>query len=243
VAIVPIVIDLLNIRQSFIHHWEAYGFYAPAVADYEQMGIMQWQGTPEHERLMQIVEPFSYRSRFTMPKCIINACGDQFFLPDSSRFYFSELPAPKYLRYVPNADHSLRDTDAASTLTAFYHAILNGTALPNLNWVLDATQGSITVTANPAPRLATFWHATNPDARDFRLESFGPGWTNAPVAPQPDGRWVARLATPAKGWSAGLIELTFDLPGCPVPFKCSTEVLVVPDQLPFHFKPPPPPRR
>ena len=40
VAIVPIVIDLLNVVPSFKHHWAAYGFWAPAVGDYEAMGIM-----------------------------------------------------------------------------------------------------------------------------------------------------------------------------------------------------------
>ena len=38
VAIVPIVIDLLNIEPSFKHHLAAYGFWAPAVGDYEDDG-------------------------------------------------------------------------------------------------------------------------------------------------------------------------------------------------------------
>src|SRR5205807_10289514 len=57
VAIIPLVIDLLNIRPSFIHHWEAYGFYAPAVHDYEEMGIMDRQGSKEYRELMRIEEP------------------------------------------------------------------------------------------------------------------------------------------------------------------------------------------
>src|SRR5690606_8115603 len=60
VAIVPIVIDLLNLVPSFKHHWAAYGFWAPAVGDYEAMGIMNWMGTPEFEALMKIEEPFEY---------------------------------------------------------------------------------------------------------------------------------------------------------------------------------------
>ena len=43
---------------------------------------------------------------------MINATGDQFFLPDSHRFHFDALKGPKYIRSVPNADHSLDDTDA-----------------------------------------------------------------------------------------------------------------------------------
>ena len=40
------VIDLLNVEPSFDHHWRAYGFWAPAVKDYEDMKIMRWMGTP-----------------------------------------------------------------------------------------------------------------------------------------------------------------------------------------------------
>ena len=29
---------------------------------------------------MKLVEPYSYRDRFTMPKLIINSAGDQYFL-------------------------------------------------------------------------------------------------------------------------------------------------------------------
>ena len=47
-----------------------------------------------------------------MPKFMVNSAGDQFFLPDSWRFYFDDLKGEKYLRYVPNADHALKDTDA-----------------------------------------------------------------------------------------------------------------------------------
>src|SRR5678816_2516852 len=59
VAIIPIVIDMLNVEASFRHHFAAYGYYAPAVGDYEEMKIMQWQGTPQYRNLMKIEEPVS----------------------------------------------------------------------------------------------------------------------------------------------------------------------------------------
>ena len=95
----------------FKHHWEAYGFWAPAVGNYVREGIMNWHGTPEYEALLKIEEPYQYRSRMTMPKFIMQATGDQFFLPDSSQFYFDDLPGMKYLRYVPNSEHGMRGTD------------------------------------------------------------------------------------------------------------------------------------
>ena len=101
-AICPIVIDMLNTELSMTHHYRAYGFYAPAMGDYTKQGIMDWSGTPEMKALYQIVDPLAYRDRFSMPKLLLNACGDQFFLPDSSQFYFDGMAGVKYLRYVPN---------------------------------------------------------------------------------------------------------------------------------------------
>jgi PhoPQ-activated pathogenicity-related protein len=92
IAICPLVIDILNTEQSMIHHYQAYGFFAPAVGDYSRHGIMDWTGTRESRALYAIEDPYSYRDRLELPKLLVNACGDQFFLPDSSQFYFGDLP-------------------------------------------------------------------------------------------------------------------------------------------------------
>src|SRR6185369_11156757 len=112
------------IEPSMMHHYAAYGFWAPSIKDYTASHIMDWSGTPEYKALMKNEEPYNYRSRFTMPKFMVNASGDQFFLPDSAQFYFDDRSGVKYLRYVPNADHSLRGSDAYSTLLACYDAVL-----------------------------------------------------------------------------------------------------------------------
>ena len=140
IAIIPLVIDLLNVEVSFNHHWSALGFWAAAVHDYEDMGIMDRMGTAEIHSLWEIVDPYSYRNRYTMPKYIINSSGDDFFLPDSSQFYFNDLPGEKHLRYVPNTDHGLND-DAANRMLAYYQAILAGVSLPQFSWTLE-TGGS-----------------------------------------------------------------------------------------------------
>ena len=84
----------------------------PSVKDYEDAGLMKWLGTPQYRALMRIEDPYEYRDRLTMPKFLVNATGDQFFLPDSWRFYLADLPGETHVRYVPNADHGLKDTDA-----------------------------------------------------------------------------------------------------------------------------------
>lgn len=236
VAIIPCVIDLLNIEPSMFHHYAAYGFWAPSIGDYTAFRIMDWNGTPEYRALMKIVEPYEYRDRFTMPKFIINASGDQFFLPDSSQFYFKDLPGVKYLRYVPNADHSLKGSDALETLLASYHAILNQVPLPQFSWTVEPDR-SLRVTAKTQPTAVKLWQATNPVARDFRIETFGPHYQSTDLPDTGGGVYIGKVAAPEKGWTAFFVELTF-ASGCKVPFKFTTQVCVVPDTLPYKFVPP-----
>ncbi|HEX5218898.1 MAG TPA: PhoPQ-activated pathogenicity-related family protein [Verrucomicrobiae bacterium] len=234
VAIIPIVIDMLNLEPSFKHHYQAYGFWAPAVNDYTEQGIMDWTGTKEYRALCEIEDPYEYRDRLTIPKFLINACGDQFFLPDSSQFYFNDLRGPTYLRYVPNADHSLRNSDAAQTLGACYQAVVRGAKLPRFNWKF-ASDNSIQVTVEDQPMEVKLWQANNPKARDFRLDTIGPSWTSSVIRPQSDGTLVGKIETPTNGWSAFFVELTFPNVGS-FPLKFTTGVRVLPDTLPF---PPP----
>jgi len=233
VAIVPIVIDMLNVVPSFKHHYAAYGFWAPAVHDYEVNGIMDWQDTPEYAALMKIEEPYQYRDRLTMPKLLINAAGDQFFLPDSSRFYWADLKGPKYIRYVPNADHSLKNSDAFLSLLSFYDAIANGKQIPQYDWTLPEP-GVIRVHCATKPSRVKLWQANNPNARDFRLETLGPAYKDSPITESGDGVYKVRLEKPAKGWTAAFIEVTFD--SKPAPFKFTSGVTVIPDTLPYEGK-------
>ena len=240
VAIAPIVIDMLNIRPSFQHHWEVYGFYAPAVADYTRAKIMDWDGTPEYAALMKIEEPYEYRQRLTLPKFIINASGDQFFVPDSAQYYFKDLPGVKYLRYVPNADHGLKNSDAWMTLLACYSSVVKGSKLPQFTWTLQ-DDGSIRVKNSDKPSAVKLWQATNPNARDFRLDAIGEAWKSTDLKDEGGGVYIAKVEKPAKGWTAFFAELTYEN-GTAAPYKFTTQVRVVPDVNPFKYEQPKAPR-
>ncbi|HIM67151.1 MAG TPA: hypothetical protein EYM45_01170 [Verrucomicrobia bacterium] len=260
VAIVPIVIDMLNVIPSFKHHYRAYGFYAPAVGDYVEMGIMGWQDTPEYKRLLEIVEPYEYLERYTMPKYLINACGDQFFLPDSWKFYYKNLLGQKHLRYVPNAGHSLDGSDAVYSLAAYYNAILNKTKLPEYEWDVQE-DGSIKMTTKTRPKEVLLWQCTNTETRDFRIDTTGKTWTSSKLNPVSRGVYVGRVPEPEKGWTAFMVELTYAEPikrgistrrggrlgqatgRVGAPFKFTSGVNVVPETMPFEFKRMPIPNR
>jgi PhoPQ-activated pathogenicity-related protein len=231
IGIIPVVIDVLNVQRSMNHHYAAYGFWAPAIQDYVDMNIMGWFGTPQMDALMEIEDPYTYRARYTMPKCMINATGDQFFLPDSSQFYFSDLPGTKHLRYVPNTDHGLNGSYATTDLLAYYRGIVNGASLPRVSWSLEA-DGSIRVQTVDTPSQVMLWQATNPTARDFRKEEIGAAYTSSALTDQGGGVYVGWVPEPPAGWRAFFVELTFPSGG-PSPYKVTTEVRVIPDVLPY----------
>jgi PhoPQ-activated pathogenicity-related protein len=196
---------------------------------------MDWMGTPQFRALMKIEEPYEYRDRLTMPKLLVNAAGDQFFLPDSSQFYFDDLPGEKYLRYVPNADHGLDDSDAPQSLLAWYAWILQDKPRPKFSWTLEK-DGSIRVKAVDKPAEVKLWQATNPEARDFRKLKIGAAWKDTVLTDQGDGVYVGQVSAPEKGWTGYTVELTYPSGIPDAPLKFSTPVRVVPDVLPFADK-------
>ena len=231
IAIVPAVIDLLNVEPSFVHHYRAYGKWSDAVDDYVNQGIMDWMGTPQFRALMKIEEPYEYRERLTMPKLLLNATGDQFFLPDSSQFYFDRLRGEKHLRYVANTGHAIDKSDALETLQAFYTSIVKGTPRPEFTWTFEK-DGAIKVVAKQLPESVMLWKATNPDARNFRHDVIGPAYTSTALTPSGPNTWIGRVPKPEKGWTAYFVELTFPSGG-KYPLKLSTAVRVTPDTLPY----------
>lgn len=230
IGIAPAVIDVLNVTKSLDNHFNSYGFWAPAVGDYNEMDIMSRRHTPEFAALRAVVDPYSYIDRLTMPKYILNGTGDQFFPPDSWKFYFDDLKGEKYMRYIPNTDHGL-NLDAYMNMASFYHAVMTNTPRPKFTWKKN-DDNSLEVRCETQPSKVTLWQATNPEGRDFRLEKIGKAYTSAPVEPVEPGVYRAAVTAPEKGWTAFLIELEFPNPNFSAPFKFSTGVVIVPDTYP-----------
>jgi PhoPQ-activated pathogenicity-related protein len=237
VAIAPIVIDALNSEAITKHHFEAYGFFSPALDDYVNHGLFPGKiGTPEYQAVLKIEDPYNYlgRARLKMPKLMIDAAGDQFFLPDGSQFYWDKVQPEKHIRYVPNAKHNLAGSDAVETLIAFYDDVVSDRPRPRFDWT-KAADGTLVVRPVDKPREVRLWQATNAKARDFRLDVIGPAYTSTVLTPRPDGSYVGKAVQPASGWTAYFVELTYDT-GAPHPEKYTTEVVVTPGVLPFRWE-------
>ncbi|MCB1920130.1 MAG: hypothetical protein KDJ28_09160 [Candidatus Competibacteraceae bacterium] len=233
-AIVPASIDMLNLGQQFTHHWEAYGFYAPALNDYVEFNLPCRMQTPEGQALLQVVDPYAYRDRYTMPKLILNAAGDQFFTSDSSRFYYEGLPGLKWLRYAPNTDHK-QNEDVIMTGLSWMDDILDNKTSPQIIWALEG-EGTLRISPTSTPKEVKLWQATNPEGRDFRLEKIGAAWTSQILTREADGAYVGTVQRPATGWTAFLVEATFSVAGLEPanPDQVyTTGIQIIPDTLPF----------
>lgn len=236
VGIVPLVIDALNSEEVTKHHYRAYGFFSSALDDYVRHGLFPGKvGTAEYREILNIEDPYEYRARerLQIPKFMVNAAGDEFFVPDNAQFYYAALPEEKYLRYVPNAKHSLAGSDARESVEAFYQSILDNRPRPRFNW-RHTSAGTVVVTPIDRPSKVTLWQATNPKARDFRLDEIGAAYKPTLLEAGPDGTYVARVPVTPQGYTAYFVELEY-ASGGRYPFKFTTDVRVVPDVLPFEF--------
>jgi PhoPQ-activated pathogenicity-related protein len=85
------------------------------------------------DALQQIQDPYQYRERLALPTYQMCATGDQSFLPDSPRYYFSDMPGEKYLRFVPDTDHGMASPDAAANLVAWFRAVTQNSPRPRVD--------------------------------------------------------------------------------------------------------------
>jgi len=112
--------------------------------------------------------------------------------------------------------------------------VLNNRPRPRFTWKKEK-DGSLVVTTTDKPREVNLWQATNPKARDFRVDTIGKAYTSTPLKESKPGIYIGRVDKPSSGYTAFFVELVYDSGG-KYPFKFTTEVSVVPDVLPFSFK-------
>ena len=208
-----------------------------AVIDYVISGNVNWIDTPQWDALMDIVEPYEYRDRLALPKYLLNSTGDEFFLPDSSQFYWEDLVGEKHLRYVPNSNHSMAETDIYNSVDAWYHSIVHNVKLPRYSWNL-ADDGTITVLSLDKPNQVLLWQAHNPESRNFTQEIIGKAYTSSLLNEVEPGVYKVKLDPPERGYTAYYIEMHYPS-GIETPFKFSSGVKVVPDttEHTWEYKP------
>lgn len=226
-AIAPMVIDMLNMKQQLRWAEKAYGRQSEEINDYTELNLHMLQDDQAMVQLRSWVDPYSYRERYTMPKLLLLGTNDPYWTVDSLRHYFSDLPAQKWIFQTPNAGHDLAGGEAAiQTLAAWLQMLADKQKLPRLQWNFaiagEGVRASLRVD-QPAKKIA-LWTAESKD-RDLRDDK----WTSKEL-PLLDGGLMAYadLARPKSGYLAYMLEATF-VSSTGNEYRLSSEARVVPD--------------
>jgi PhoPQ-activated pathogenicity-related protein len=226
-AIAPVVIDVLNMREQMPRQLKAFGAYSARLSPYSSRGLLPIPETPAGHRLLNMVDPWAYRERLTMPKLIINGTNDFYWATDALNLYWEGVPAGKWVTYIPNAGHNLRRRDRPqgeqlnhliTSLAAFSRHQISGAPMPALAWKHEDSDGKLrlTVDAAPAPVRARLWIAESPTA-DFRAVQWKERSLNITA-----GKIIGDVAASEKGHLAFFGELDYEIDG--LRYQLSTQM-------------------
>jgi PhoPQ-activated pathogenicity-related protein len=187
--------------------------------------------------MLKLIEPYEFLERLTMPKLLINATSDEFFVTDSWKFYWDDLQGENYLQYVPNVGHSLHGSYLPENLVSFYRYTITGTEIPHFNWHIENDTIYAEVDPDSNYRIS-LWEAVNPDGRDFKRYVVGDdAWLMEPVEITMDGYYAIPITGPESGYKGALLEVVFN-PDSELPLTLTSGTLVTPDTYPFKpFQP------
>jgi len=242
-----VVLTALNLTTNFHHYYRSLNGWPFAVFNYWSEGFMSVLDAPETQQMAQIIDPIYFRQYWTMPKLVIAAASDEFFMPDNFDYFYKDLIGEKHIWLVENSGHrvNLYAGDIYwQMLETFYVSVLQDYERPSLTWTkkYTATGGSIVIQANPKPLSVTVFSALSakPNRRDWRLhvqnESFqvvssGVEWKESPAKDVGHG-FRAEFANPSSGYRAFYIRATFAGPKGRV-FYETTDIAVVPNNFPY----------
>jgi PhoPQ-activated pathogenicity-related protein len=192
--------------------------------DYTVRGIDRLLTTPRGRELVEIIDPYAYRDRLTMPKLIALGTNDPYWPLGALDLYYDGLPGPSWVSYAPNAGHGLPAARVGGLVTALGRHVAGIEPLPAVAWrfAADGEAATGVVTSDVTPDRVLLW-TTAADSRDFRRSR----WTSRPIEGA-GPEWRAVVEPPASGFAAGLVELHFDRQPLPLVLTSGVRIVAAP---------------
>lgn len=178
-GIAPMVIDVLNMPTSLQYQIETWADYSIEIQDYVALGIPQQASSELGLATMDLVDPYAYRAKLTMPKLIFIGTNDPYWPVDAVKNYIDSIPGQNNLIYIPNVGHDLGDGKIAfETVSAFVAYQNAGKSLPEVfttvsNGAIDKLNLELKATGQD-PMKIELWEAESVEDKDFRDEK----WTS-----------------------------------------------------------------
>jgi PhoPQ-activated pathogenicity-related protein len=235
-AIAPMVIDTLNMKAQNQWAEKMYGRQSEQINDYVELHLTERVDDQRTLELRSWIDPYSYRDRYRMPKLLLLGTNDRYWVVDSLRHYWNELPEPKLIFQTPNAGHDLAGgSQAIQTLAAFFQIVADKQELPRMEWTFQTNSSEralMEVSIHPAAKKFRLWTANSID-RDFRDDK----WTSSELESKNNGTAVsAKVETPKTGYRAYMVEAEMTT-AKGSNYRLSTEARVTPDGPPGKKRP------
>ena len=223
VAIAPMVIDILNMPVSVPYQRHMFGSYSIHIQDYVNLGLTEEVVSPAGKELVAMIDPYSYRDKYTMPKMVFFGTNDEYWTVDAVKNYIDGIPGEKYISYTTNAGHGLGDkTAAVNTLEAFFRQTIDGGKYPKLDYEIKEGQGSATITLKTDKKFleeVIVWEATS-ENKDFRQSKFIP--SEQGIAHKSKAKVVVEY--PTTGYKAFLVMVKYKHPNGCEPYNITTRM-------------------
>jgi PhoPQ-activated pathogenicity-related protein len=236
-AIAPMVIDMLNMKAQGQWAQQMYGAQSDQISAYTKLHLTERMDEPRMVELRGWVDPYSYRTRYTMPKLLLLGTDDPYWVVDSLRNYWDALPDPKLVFQTPNAGHDLAGgREAIPVLATFFQMIADHETPPRMTWQIASSRpdsASVEVSLSQPAQTFRLWTATATN-RDFRTSK----WSSVEVTSQSGTNVTATVERPATGFRAYLVEAQMKA-STGDDYKLSTEARVIPDGPPQRNNPAP----
>lgn len=241
-AIAPLVIDTLNMPEQMKNQVRAFGKPSLEIKDYTDRGLVPIPDTPAAKKLWTMIDPYVYREKITVPKLLVFGTNDPYWPLDALNSYWDELKGPKWVLYVPNAGHDLREVDekgkkqliperAVNTLSAFCKCVIFDQKMPEPSWTYEPRDGGLSAAVAPVgtSTAMTTWQADAP-TRDFRPVRWTPtggsyGGGKVVVGQAGGVAFRSELRPPAEGFRAGFVETQFEVDGLTFPLSTQIRIL------------------
>jgi len=205
-AIGPMVIDVLNMPVSLDYQVEAWNEYSIQIEDYTKLEIPQTVNSPEGAAITQMIDPYSYREKLTIPKLIFIGTNDEYWPVDAIKNYINDIPGENYIHYVPNAGHDLGGgAQAVRALSAFWGRTLEKQEYPKFSYEItsDENSATLTVQSNSDELLNVFLWIADSEDRDFRDEEF------TRITIDKNRQLNGEVEFPEKGYKAFYIDMEY----------------------------------
>jgi PhoPQ-activated pathogenicity-related protein len=253
IAVTPMVMSLLNFNDTLQAHYRNLGGWTWVFNDYWELNLTQHFHddlvTNWDYGLWSYEDMFRYEPRLALiPKLLVSACGDEFFLLTDHPYWWNEMGGEKWLMMNQNAEHSLAPwyekigETVGSWLMLLYEEELP--YVPQMVWLQGITAtgaARILASTDSTPDVIQGWQAhtwRNDTRKDFRLVVGYPPfihpvvWRDYPVTSLGGNLYEIVLEQDLPGFGGAFIDLIWTrFTGNRL--HLTTSVQITPDIYPF----------